>query len=64
VAAILSAALLLRHLGFESEAAAVERAVASAVRAGETTPDLGGRLDTGAAGAAIRRRVEAEIRGE
>src|SRR5262245_35976572 len=41
LAAILSAALLLRHsLGLEREAVAVERAVQAAVQAGYRTPDI------------------------
>jgi 3-isopropylmalate dehydrogenase len=56
-AAVLSAALLLEHIGEPEAARDVEAAVRAAIRAGETTPDLGGSLDTAAAGAAIRRRV-------
>jgi 3-isopropylmalate dehydrogenase len=56
-AAILSAALMLRHLGHDGPAGRVEAAVAAAVRAGECTADLGGTLDTAAAGAAIRARL-------
>jgi 3-isopropylmalate dehydrogenase len=52
----LSAALMLRHgLGLESEAAAVESAVESALDAGLRTPDLGG-----AAGTAEATRVVLE----
>lgn len=54
-AAILTAALLLRHLGYSAEAERVESAVRRAVRAGETTPDLGGSLGTAAAGETICR---------
>jgi 3-isopropylmalate dehydrogenase len=50
LAAILTAALLLRHLGQEPAAAAVESAVRAAVLAGHTTPDLGGDLGTQAVG--------------
>lgn len=57
--AILSAALLLRHLGRAAEAERVERAVTAAVRAGEVTADLGGTLGTAAAGAAVRRHLRA-----
>jgi 3-isopropylmalate dehydrogenase len=43
----LSAALMLRHgLGLESEAAAVESAVDSALAGGLRTPDLGGTAGT------------------
>ncbi|HEU5438745.1 MAG TPA: 3-isopropylmalate dehydrogenase, partial [Ktedonobacterales bacterium] len=63
LAAILSAALLLRYsLGLESEAAAVERAVRDAIAAGYRTADIagagkGGRLvSTGEMGAAVVER--------
>src|SRR5205807_1879156 len=56
VGAILSSAMMLAHLGFEAEAAAVEAAVVNAIRAGECTADLGGGLSTSAAGDAIARR--------
>ncbi|WP_269218779.1 isocitrate/isopropylmalate family dehydrogenase [Streptomyces clavuligerus] len=51
--AILSAALLVEHLGHGEEAGAVRRAVAAAVAAGRTTPDIGGALGTREAGAAV-----------
>jgi 3-isopropylmalate dehydrogenase len=57
VAAILSCALMVRHLGFGSEAAAIERAVSAAVRARECTADIGGDLSTAEAAAAVARRV-------
>jgi 3-isopropylmalate dehydrogenase len=57
MAALASFALLLRHLGQSALAGAVEDAIAAAVRSGETTPDLGGRLGTAEVGAAVRRRV-------
>ena len=53
--AILSAALMLGHLGFPEQQARVEAAVRRAVQAGETTPDLGGTLGTTAAGDAVCR---------
>jgi 3-isopropylmalate dehydrogenase len=56
-AAILSCALMLAHLGFTAEAAAVDAAVAAALRAGETTPDAGGSLTTGQAADAVARRL-------
>lgn len=55
IAAILSAALMLRHLGHGEAADRVEAAVRRAVRAGETTADLGGSLGTEAAGDAVCR---------
>lgn len=57
-AAVLTSALLLRHLGHDAAADEVEAAVRAAVRAGETTPDLGGRLGTASAGDAICRYLE------
>lgn len=57
-AAILSAALLLRHIGLVDEADRIERAVEDAVRDGRTTRELGGSLGTVAAGDEIVRRLE------
>ncbi|MEU9340178.1 isocitrate/isopropylmalate family dehydrogenase [Streptomyces sp. NPDC048278] len=51
--AILSAALLLAHLGHDDEARAVRQAVGSAVAAGRVTPDLGGTLGTAGTTAAV-----------
>jgi 3-isopropylmalate dehydrogenase len=59
VAAILTAAMLLDYIGFKEAALAVERAVEAAVRAGETTTDIGGRLSTTQAGEAVRRHLHA-----
>ena len=56
-AAILAGALMLRHLGFTAEAAAVEAAVAGAVEAGECTADAGGSLSTREAAVAVARRL-------
>ena len=53
-AAILSAAMLLRHsLGNEAAAARVEAAVSRAIAGGARTPDLGGTLSTSAMGDAV-----------
>ena len=54
-AAVLTAALMLRHLGRAREAERMESAVRRAVHEGATTSDLGGTLGTGAAGDAICR---------
>jgi 3-isopropylmalate dehydrogenase len=59
--AILSGALLLRHLGAEAAARDVEQAVAAAVRAGCTTGDLGGKLSTSATGEAVLQRLGEKI---
>jgi 3-isopropylmalate dehydrogenase len=58
LAAILTSALMLRHLGDDASAARIEAAVQSAVLAGDTTSDLGGTLGTVAAGEAVLRRLE------
>jgi 3-isopropylmalate dehydrogenase len=55
--AILSGAMMLRHLGEKDSASRIEDAVAEAVRAGETTGDLGGSLTTEAAAQAVLRRL-------
>jgi 3-isopropylmalate dehydrogenase len=57
VAAILTCALMLRHLGFGEEALTVESAVAGAVRAGECTADIGGGLSTEQAADAVAKRL-------
>jgi 3-isopropylmalate dehydrogenase len=58
IGAILSVALMLDVLGRADACADVERAVAAAVQAGETTRDVGGTLGTKEAGDAILRRLE------
>ncbi|MGZ3666449.1 MAG: 3-isopropylmalate dehydrogenase [Ktedonobacterales bacterium] len=68
LAAILSAALLLRHsLGLATEASAVEQAVAEVIGAGFRTPDIADPdtaptmiLSTPAMGAAVMRRIDGE----
>ncbi|MCZ7574567.1 MAG: isocitrate/isopropylmalate dehydrogenase family protein [Ardenticatenaceae bacterium] len=58
VAAILSAALLVRHTwGQAGPAERIERAVNAALAAGAATPDLGGSLTTAGLTAAIRARL-------
>ena len=56
--AIACAALVLRQLGREDAAGTVERAVASALSAGVTTPDLGGSSTTEDVGEWIARALE------
>ena len=54
LAAILSAGMLLDHLGLRESAAAVHRAVASVLKAGHPrTPDLGGTATTVAVADAV-----------
>ena len=58
IGAIRCVGLLLEHFGHVEAGRAVERAVAASVAAGATTPDLGGSLDTRAAGAWIAHHLE------
>ena len=55
--AILTAALMLDHLGHGEEAVAVESAVAACVRDGAATADVGGSLTTSSAGDAVCERL-------
>ena len=55
--AILTAAMMLRHLGFEKEADKIEAAVLEAVRQNKTTQDVGGSLGTKEAGEWIVQQV-------
>jgi len=55
--AILTAAMLLRHLEFTKEADRIEAAVLEAVRQKKTTQDIGGSLGTREAGEWIIRRL-------
>ncbi len=55
--AILTAGLMLDHLGWKEEGARIEQAVRAAVAADETTVDVGGKLGTKAVGDAIAARL-------
>ncbi len=57
VGAILSASMMVRHLGQSEMASAIEGAVESALRAGECTRDLGGSLSTSEVGDAVAKRM-------
>jgi len=57
VGAVLSAALMLEHLGHGEAAATIERAVAESLRHGETTVDLGGTASTSEVGERLVERV-------
>jgi 3-isopropylmalate dehydrogenase len=57
IGAILTAAMMLEYLGFHDEARSIENAVTDAIKANETTKDLGGTLGTKKAGEAIVRRL-------
>ncbi|GAC1638485.1 MAG: 3-isopropylmalate dehydrogenase [Candidatus Dormibacteraceae bacterium] len=58
IGAILSASMMVKHLGHTEMAGAIEGAVKSAIRAGECTRDLGGNLSTDECGDAIARRLK------
>jgi 3-isopropylmalate dehydrogenase len=58
IGAILSASMMVRHLGNKDMADAIEGAVESAIRAGECTRDLGGNLSTGECGDAVAKRLK------
>jgi 3-isopropylmalate dehydrogenase len=55
--AILSAGMMVEHLGNEEAAKRIEQAVIGAIRSGECTRDLGGALSTREAGDAVLRRL-------
>src|SRR5262249_36153781 len=55
--AILSAGMMVEHLGDEDTAKRLERAGVGAIRAGESTRDLGGSLTTSEAGDAVVKRL-------
>ena len=57
LAAVLTAALMVEQLGHSDVARSMESAVAAAVAAGQTTPDLGGTLTTDAVGDGICERL-------
>ncbi|MBI3129205.1 MAG: isocitrate/isopropylmalate dehydrogenase family protein [Candidatus Tectomicrobia bacterium] len=57
MAAILTGALMLDHLGCLKGGEAIRRAVEEAIAAGERTGDLGGKLNTRAVGEAVRKKV-------
>jgi len=58
IGSILSASMMVRHLGQTEMANAIEGAVESAIRAGECTRDLGGGLSTREVGDAVARRLK------
>ncbi len=57
IGAILTAAMMLRHLGMEANATKIEDAVLAAVHAKKTTQDVGGPLGTKEAGQWIAERM-------
>lgn len=59
MSAILTSAMMLSHLGFNNHADRIEAAVFDAVRAKNTTQDIGGKLGTQEVGEWIAQRVRA-----
>jgi 3-isopropylmalate dehydrogenase len=57
MAAILTVAMMLDHLGWMDEAAAVNDAVREAIQQGQTTKDLGGSLGTREVGDWVANRI-------
>jgi 3-isopropylmalate dehydrogenase len=57
IGAILSGAMMVKHLGHPEMAEAIEGAVQSVIRAGECTRDLGGNLSTRECGDAVAKRL-------
>jgi 3-isopropylmalate dehydrogenase len=57
IGAILSASMMVKHLGHRDMAEAIEGAVESAIRAGDCTRDLGGNLSTRECGDAVAKRL-------
>ncbi len=57
IAAVLTAALMLDHLGAGAAARRIEAAVDAAIRSGATTRDLGGKLSTAEVGEWLCREV-------
>ncbi|HEY7819787.1 MAG TPA: isocitrate/isopropylmalate family dehydrogenase, partial [Vicinamibacteria bacterium] len=55
--AILSAQMMLDHLGYKDDAVLVEKAVVAAIENRETPQELGGTLGTREVGAAVSRRI-------
>ena len=58
IAALLTAALMLEHLGHPDAARRIEQAVHASIAQGATTPDLGGTLGTTAVGDWILERLD------
>ena len=54
---ILTAAMMLEHLGLNDASRAVENAVAACVKDGKTTQDIGGSLGTREVGDAVLAKL-------
>jgi 3-isopropylmalate dehydrogenase len=55
--AVLTAAMMLDHLGHAEAAERIENAVTECVRADQTTADIGGKLGTREVGGAVAARI-------
>ncbi len=64
IGAILTSAMMLEYLGFQTLSKKIEDAVRDAISANETTRDLGGQLSTEQAGAAITERLGKKLEVE
>lgn len=60
LAAIMTAALMLEHLGYHREAIRIETAVRRSIELRQTTPDLGGTLGTEAVGDWVSQELEGD----
>jgi 3-isopropylmalate dehydrogenase len=60
-AALLTAGMLLAHIGWPDEERRIERWVTRAIDEGACTVDVGGKLGTRAAGAWVRERIAGEL---
>ena len=60
-AAMLTAGMLLTHIGYPAEEGRIERWVTAAIEAGQCTVDVGGKLGTKAAAAWVRERIGSEL---
>jgi 3-isopropylmalate dehydrogenase len=60
-AALLTAGMLLAHVGYPDEELRIERWVSVALEEGACTVDVGGKLGTRAAAAWVRERIASEL---
>jgi 3-isopropylmalate dehydrogenase len=60
IGAVLTAAMMLAHLGFRVEAEKIETAAVAAVKEKKTTTDVGGTLGTKESGEWIAKRISRE----
>jgi 3-isopropylmalate dehydrogenase len=58
--AILSAQMMVEHLGFREAGALVEKAVVACIESRETPKELGGDLGTAEVGDAVARRIRGQ----